>query len=182
MPQMSRMRHHVLMADAREVLGKWRAWQDSRITDPNEALDRLWEFADDVEAVLAEAAAEAVAKDARAREGVPDTAFDAMVKTYMKATGWRWPEVDLYENATLKDGVLREGAFFTVRQYDGMDGCWCDLPEATGVTAKRALETWMRKTKNGTEKTSFDHIDYYAIFQAETKMQWDGGPGGELHR
>ena len=76
----------------------------------------------------------------------------------------------------------RPGALFTVRQWDGMDGCWCDAPEARGVPVDAALNAWMRYTENGTKKISYQEIDYYAIFPADTRMVWDGGPGGEMHR
>lgn len=71
---------------------------------------------------------------------------------------------------------------FTVRQYDGMDGCWTDLVEAIEVEAEIALAVWVDRTEGGTRCVSYDHIDYYAIFPADTKMFWDGSPGREMHR
>jgi hypothetical protein len=57
---------------------------------------------------------------------------------------------------------------FTVRVYDGMDHCWCDV--LVGVDLAFALQRWCKETKNGTEKTCFDDIDYYRIFPANTRM------------
>jgi hypothetical protein len=76
----------------------------------------------------------------------------------------------------------RPGARFTVRQWDGMDGCWCDVEEAKCVSVDAALDAWMRCTKNGTKGVSFSEIDYCAIFPADTRMVWDGGPGREMFR
>lgn len=59
---------------------------------------------------------------------------------------------------------------FTVRIYDGMDFCWCDVGEATNVDWEIALKVWMERTKNGTDRTNFSHIDYYRIFPADTRM------------
>jgi hypothetical protein len=71
---------------------------------------------------------------------------------------------------------------YTVRLFDGMDGCWCDLLEATGVSFAVALRIWGQRTKRGTEKTNFNHIDYYSIFRADTHMAWDGSEGREMFR
>jgi hypothetical protein len=71
-------------------------------------------------------------------------------------------------------------AKFIVRLWDGMDGCWCDC---TGeVSPREALELWMERTKDGTEKIKFDEIDYYAIFPAGTRMMWNGAEGKEMFR
>ncbi len=71
---------------------------------------------------------------------------------------------------------------FTVRVWDGMDGCWTDVAEATAVIAEIALATWMDKTSLGTVHVSFDEIDYYRIFPADTAMGWDGSRGREMFR
>jgi len=71
-------------------------------------------------------------------------------------------------------------ARFIVRQWDGMDGCWCDCTGA--VDAKKALEEWIKYTRGGTEKKTFADIDYYRIFPAGTRMIWDGSDGGEMFR
>jgi len=69
---------------------------------------------------------------------------------------------------------------FTVRLWDGMDGCWCDC--ATGVELDKALEVWAEETKQGTEKTNFSEIDYFRIFPADTAMIWDGRENREMFR
>jgi hypothetical protein len=60
---------------------------------------------------------------------------------------------------------------FTLRVWDGMDGCWCDC-----VTGDKlhVLTHWAERTHNGTEKTKFADIDYYCIFPADTRMLWSG--------
>jgi hypothetical protein len=62
---------------------------------------------------------------------------------------------------------------FTVRVWDGMDGCWCDV--IAGVDLGFALRAWCEKTENGTVKTSFRDIDYYRIFPADAKLLYSGG-------
>ena len=74
------------------------------------------------------------------------------------------------------------GALFTVRLWDGMDGCWCDLYEAKGVSAEAALDVWFARTEDGTKKISYAEIDYFRIFPTETSMAWDGGSGREMFR
>ena len=69
---------------------------------------------------------------------------------------------------------------FTVRIWDGMDGCWTDV--VAGVDAEAALATWLQKTAGGTRNVRFDEIDYYRIFPVDTRMVWDGGPGREMFR
>lgn len=69
---------------------------------------------------------------------------------------------------------------FTVRCWDGMDGCWCDV--AKDVTGAEALEVWCMKTANGTKAVKFSEIDYYRIFPADTAMVWDGSEGREMFR
>jgi hypothetical protein len=69
-----------------------------------------------------------------------------------------------------------------LKSWDGMDGCWSDLDEATGVPAKKALAVWGVKTLNGTKQVRFDEIDYYRIFPADTRMGWDGSEGREMFR
>lgn len=79
-------------------------------------------------------------------------------------------------------GLDFENGRFTVRIWDGMDGCWSDLDEATNVTGEVALRVWLERTSNGTRKISFDEIDYYRIFWADTRMKWDGSEGREMYR
>jgi len=62
---------------------------------------------------------------------------------------------------------------FIVRLYDGMDGYWSDVSRY--VSREEADRIWMEKTKNGTEKTSYEDIDYFKIFPANTMMLYTGG-------
>lgn len=59
-------------------------------------------------------------------------------------------------------------ALFMVRLWDGMDSLWTDV---TGpVSHEEAARVWNEKTQNGTQNTTFQDIDYYRVFPADTKM------------
>jgi hypothetical protein len=75
-----------------------------------------------------------------------------------------------------------QDARFTVRAWDGMDGCWSDCLDATNVSADVALSKWAERTDSGTKRVAFDEIDYYRIFPADTCMAWDGAEGREMFR
>lgn len=60
---------------------------------------------------------------------------------------------------------------YVVRQWDGMDGVWCDCNKPTALDTAKAI--WNERTKNGTRNTTFHDIDYYAIFPAETRMLYN---------
>lgn len=66
-----------------------------------------------------------------------------------------------------------EGETFIVRLWDGMDGIWMDVSEP--VSKAEADRIWNEKTKNGTEKTKYDDIDYYHVFPADTVMRFRSG-------
>jgi hypothetical protein len=57
---------------------------------------------------------------------------------------------------------------YIVRLYDGFDHEWIDITKP--ITEEEALKVWNEKTKNGTEKTCFNDIDYYDIFPSDVKM------------
>ena len=68
---------------------------------------------------------------------------------------------------------------FIVRLYDGFDNEWIDVSKP--LPYEEALEIWSKKTNGGTENTTYNNIDYYAIFSEETTMlhshpsgRWDG--------
>lgn len=61
-----------------------------------------------------------------------------------------------------------EGDLFTVRLYDGFDNIWIDVLK--GANLETALKMWLSQTENGTKNTNYNHIDYYAIFPANTRM------------
>ncbi len=77
-------------------------------------------------------------------------------------------------------------ARFTLRVWDGMDGCWTDCAygehKAVNVPAEKALRAWAHETDDGTKRVSFSEIDYYRIFPAGTRMAWDGSDGREMFR
>jgi len=64
---------------------------------------------------------------------------------------------------------------FVVRLYDGMDNQWLDVSEP--LIREEAEKVWREKTENGTKNTTFDDIDYYAIYPADTKMLFSDGFG-----
>jgi hypothetical protein len=64
---------------------------------------------------------------------------------------------------------------FIVRLYDGFDNQWMDVTGA--VSRAEADRIWSEKTENGTKNKSFDDIDYYRIFPADTKMVFAEGRG-----
>ncbi len=58
--------------------------------------------------------------------------------------------------------ILPANSAFVVRLYDGFDNEWVDVSKE--VPWEEANRIWNEKTKNGTEKTKYGDIDYYAIF------------------
>ena len=58
---------------------------------------------------------------------------------------------------------------YIVRLYDGFDNKWMDISEE--MSHDKALKFLNKKTNNGTQNTSYDDIDYYKIFPADTVMQ-----------
>ena len=61
----------------------------------------------------------------------------------------------------------REG-LYVVRQYDGFDYRWFNCTKPLPYDEAQAY--WNKKTKNGTAMISYDDIDYYKIFPADTRM------------
>ncbi len=64
---------------------------------------------------------------------------------------------------------------FIVRFYDGFDNQWMDVSKP--LSKEEAEKVWNKETKNGTEKTKFEDIDYYKIFPADTRMIYSDGFG-----
>ena len=61
---------------------------------------------------------------------------------------------------------------YIVRLYDGFDREWIDVSDP--VSKERAAIIWNKATNNGEEKTRFNHINYYKVFEADTKMLFGG--------
>lgn len=57
---------------------------------------------------------------------------------------------------------------YIVRHWDGMDGVWTDCTKP--VSYVEAKEEWNDRTQHGARNTSFNDIDYYDIFPANTRM------------
>ena len=68
---------------------------------------------------------------------------------------------------------------FIVRLYDGFDNEWMDV--SSPVSKEEAQKIWNNKTKDGTQMTKFEDIDYYAIFPADTVMHFSQ-EGREIRR
>jgi len=64
---------------------------------------------------------------------------------------------------------------FIVRLYDGMDNQWIDV--SGPLPSDQANRVWLEKTVNGTKNVSYDEIDYYKVFPADTKMLYSDGFG-----
>jgi hypothetical protein len=107
--------------------------------------------------------------------------IEKLAAEQVEYTEFRWLE-DLYRRVMQPTDIPNFAGWFTVRLFDGMDGCWCDLDEATNVTGDVALKVWSKKTKKGTKKVAFSEIDYFRIFPEDTRMTWDGSEGREMFR
>ncbi len=57
---------------------------------------------------------------------------------------------------------------YIVRLYDGFDNEWIDICEP--CSHEEAKKLYNKETENGTKKISYSDIDYYEIFDADTKM------------
>lgn len=64
------------------------------------------------------------------------------------------------------------GPLYIVRVYDGFDNVWTDISGPLSEADAKAL--WNEKTEGGKTMTSFNDIDYYRIFPADTRMLFDG--------
>ena len=60
---------------------------------------------------------------------------------------------------------------YVVRMYDGFDYYWFDVTEP--MSKEEAEAEWNKRTCNGTVKANYNHVDYYAVFPADTKMLYD---------
>lgn len=57
---------------------------------------------------------------------------------------------------------------FVVRLFDGFDNEWMDV---TGpLSAEEAMAQWSARTDEGRKHTSYDDIDYYAIYPTTVQM------------
>ena len=63
-----------------------------------------------------------------------------------------------------------EPELYVVRLYDGFDNLWMDV--SPPMSHEEAEKIWKEKTKGGTYKTSYDDIDYFRIFSADTLMHF----------
>ena len=59
---------------------------------------------------------------------------------------------------------------YVVRLYDGFDNEWMDICKPCSY--KQAHRIWNERTENGTKKTTFNDIDYFRIFPANTVMHF----------
>jgi hypothetical protein len=71
--------------------------------------------------------------------------------------------------------VANKDELFVVRLYDGMDNQWIDVSKP--LPYDEANKIWLENTEGGTKKITYDEIDYYRIFPADTEMLYSGGFG-----
>lgn len=66
-----------------------------------------------------------------------------------------------------------DDSLFVVRHWDGFDGEWTDMfgPDSH----EKCQRYWDQQTHGGTQNTSYNDIDYYAIFPADTRMRFSEG-------
>lgn len=64
---------------------------------------------------------------------------------------------------------------FIVRLYDGFDNEWIDISKP--ISKEEATKILNERTKDGTQNTCFDDIDYYKIFPADTLMRYSSKEG-----
>ena len=57
---------------------------------------------------------------------------------------------------------------YVVRLYDGFDRIWLDVSQPCSY--EEAERIWHEYTKFGTEKTTYEDIDYYNIFPSDVTM------------
>ena len=61
-----------------------------------------------------------------------------------------------------ENAILESEKLFVVRKYDRFNNEWMDVSEK--VSKEEADRIWNEKTKNGTEKTCYNDIDYFRIY------------------
>lgn len=66
-----------------------------------------------------------------------------------------------------------EATQFVVRLWDGFDGEWMDV--SGPCDSEKAKQEWSKRTKGGTENTSYGDIDYYAIYPTTVRMRFSDG-------
>lgn len=68
----------------------------------------------------------------------------------------------------MQDRTKTDQPLFVVRLYDGFDNEWMDI--SGNVPREEAERILSDNTDGGIRNTTFDDIDYYRIFPADTKM------------
>lgn len=74
-----------------------------------------------------------------------------------------------YKSADSQGSKAKVEELFVVRFYDGFDNAWMDV--SVPVSAEKAHEIWNEKTNKGTKNATFNEIDYYRVFPADTIMK-----------
>ncbi len=70
---------------------------------------------------------------------------------------------------------MEKEKLYVVRLYDGFDNIWMDVSEP--LPYDKAKEIWLERTNGGRTRTKFEHIDYYKIFPADTRMMYSTEAG-----
>lgn len=55
-----------------------------------------------------------------------------------------------------------------IRLYEGSEYAWTDV--SARLTYEEAVKKWFAITKQGSEKTTFNDIDYYAIWESGARL------------
>lgn len=68
------------------------------------------------------------------------------------------------------------GDLFIVRLYDGMDNCWMDVsaPLPRAEADKLCGDKNEQRSPTSSREGSYDDIDYYKVFPADTQMLFRG--------
>ena len=81
---------------------------------------------------------------------------------------WYTVTMALIKKGTTSKVKKNAERLYVVRLYDGFDSLWIDVSKPMRYADAQAI--WNAKTNNGTQKTSYSDIDYFAIFPADTEM------------
>jgi NDP-sugar pyrophosphorylase family protein len=82
-----------------------------------------------------------------------------------------FPDIEYPTGDSKKEDLMQQQTpreLFVVRLYDGFDHIWMDISKP--VSKEEAERILVEKTDNGTKKSTYDDIEYYAIFPADTTM------------
>lgn len=87
-------------------------------------------------------------------------------------------DIELYKFEALKFAETnnnnnhdKQEKLYIVRLYDGFDNVWIDICDPCPY--EKAKKIYDSKTDNGTKKIKYNDIDYYKIFESNTRMFYE---------